>query len=434
MRILLVAILLMATVACGKKGPPLLPFVRAPKAAEITTARRVGSDVYLTVAVPTANVDDSTPASVAQIEVWGVTTTTPPSPLQFTTIGTLVATIPVARYADPSDQSGKVVPDPKTGALQGASVTIRDSLTADELIARELPAPKGVRPTAALPPPAPAPDVPRRFYMTIPASDRRRPGPPSMVVEVPMTLIPEKVPAVRIGMQGHNVALQWEPAGGVIGFLLDRALAVEAPPIDSRQPTPSSGTPPPPVPSGPVLYNVYRDQAADPLALPAKPPPDTPWAVSSAVPINAQPLTTPTFSEEVPFDERERCYYVRAVRGTAAQRAESEPSERTCIVPVDTEPPTAPTGLSATVMEGSILLQWEPNGEEDWQGYIVLRGEAGSDTLQALTPKPIADTRFTDSTRDLVPGRMYTYVVRAVDNRIPLPNVSDPTPITVTAR
>src|SRR5215208_4253606 len=59
--------------ACGKKGPPLLPFVRQPKAAEITSARRVGNDVYLTVTVPTANVDDSTPASVAHIQVLAVT-------------------------------------------------------------------------------------------------------------------------------------------------------------------------------------------------------------------------------------------------------------------------------------------------------------------------------------------------------------------------
>ena len=50
MRRLLVAILLMATTACGKKGPPLLPFMRQPKAAEITGARRVGNDVYLTIA------------------------------------------------------------------------------------------------------------------------------------------------------------------------------------------------------------------------------------------------------------------------------------------------------------------------------------------------------------------------------------------------
>jgi hypothetical protein len=84
-------------------------------------------------------------------------------------------------------------------------------------------------------------------------------------------------------------------------------------------------------------------------------------------------------------------------------------------------------------MEGVISLRWEPNGEEDLRGYIVWRREAGDDTLLSLTPTPIAGTRYDDS-RDLMPGRMYTYVVQAVDNRIPLPNVSDPTEVTVTAR
>ena len=85
-------------------------------------------------------------------------------------------------------------------------------------------------------------------------------------------------------------------------------------------------------------------------------------------------------------------------------------------------------------MEGSIELAWEPNGEEDFRGYLVLRSEAGDDTLRQL-PKAnalITDTRYTDS--DVMPGRTYTYVVRAVDNRIPVPNVSDPTETTATAR
>ena len=36
------------TTACGKKGPPLLPFVRVPAAVEQIAARRVGNDVFVT--------------------------------------------------------------------------------------------------------------------------------------------------------------------------------------------------------------------------------------------------------------------------------------------------------------------------------------------------------------------------------------------------
>jgi hypothetical protein len=422
------------TIACGKKGPPLLPYVRQPKAAEITSARRVGNDVYLTIAVPSANVDDSTPASVARIEVWAVTAAAAPS--LFTSIATVVAKIPVARYADPSDKSGKVVPDPKTGALQGTSVTIRESLTpeatSDQTRApRERPTVKNARPAAAPVVDSAQPDVPRRFYMAVSVSDRDRPGPPSAVVSVPMTLIPDQVPSLDVKRTGHDVVLLWEPAGGLPGWLLDRALQAEAAPIEERRAAVAAASKAPAVPSGPVLYNIYRDTAPDPLAVPGPPPIETPWAFSPAVPINKEPQSTLTFKDDVPFDGRERCYYVRAVRGTGAQRVEGEPSARQCDVPIDDEAPAAPTGLTAAAEEGSISLRWEPNGEEDFRGYLVLRREAGSDTLRQLTPAPIAETQFTDPS--VMAGQMYTYIVQAVDKQ-PRPNVSDSTETTVTAR
>jgi hypothetical protein len=399
----------------------------------VTAARRVGNDVYITVTVPTMNLDESKPASIQRIEIWGVTTATSPLQVPFTTIAARVAVIPVARDADPSDRSGTVVPDPTTGALQGTSVTIKDSLTPEKMAPRAVPALKGARPPATTAAEPPDPEAVRRYYMAVPFNARGRAGPASKIVDVPMTSVPDKVAAVRASMKGRSISLEWEPAGGLLGFLLDRTLPVEPPPFDDR-PAPSSAAATPPIATGPTLYNVYRDTAPDPLALPGRVAPETKWAAVPAQPVNAQPLATLTFPDEVPFDERQRCYRVSGVRGSGAQRVESEPSEPVCIVPVDIEPPTTPTGLTATVTEGSIDLAWEPNGEEDFRGYVVLRSEAGDDTLRQL-PKAnavITDTRYTDS--DVMPGRTYTYVVRAVDNRIPVPNVSDETEITATAR
>jgi hypothetical protein len=178
---------------------------------------------------------------------------------------------------------------------------------------------------------------------------------------------------------------------------------------------------------------VYRELSPDPLALPVREAAGSPWASNPQSPLNPQPLTLLRFEEEVPFDERRRCYYVRAVRGSGAQRVESQTSSRACVIPVDTEAPAAVTSLSATVVEGEITLRWDPNGEEDLRGYIVLRRGAGDDTLQQLTRNgPIARTTYTDST--VTAGQMYTYVVRAVDSRIPVPNVSDPEEISAAAR
>ena len=429
------------TVACGKKGPPLLPFIRQAQAAEITSARRIGNDVYLTITVPTANIDDSTPASVAQIQVLAVTMETPPPQSQFATIATQVALISVARHADPSDKSGKVVPDPKTGALQGASVTIKESLTPQEMVRRELPSSakategkpaKDVRPAATPPPPASEPEVLRRFYMTIPLSDRGRPGVASKVVDVPMSSTPDKGPTLDLKRTGHEVVLLWEPAGGLLGWLLDRALRAEPAPVEERRASGAAASKAPAAPSGPALYNIYREIDPDPLASPGPKPSETP-AVSLAVPINKEPLTSLTLTDDLPFDGMTYCYYVRAVRGTGTQRVEGEPSDRQCTVPVDDEAPAAPTGLTATAEEGSISLRWEPNGEEDLGGYLVLRRDPGGDTLRQLTPVPIAGTTYTDS--PVTSGQMYTYIVRAVDKQPSKPNVSiDSAETAVTAR
>ena len=71
-----------------------------------------------------------------------------------------------------------------------------------------------------------------------------------------------------------------------------------------------------------------------------------------------------------------------------------------------------------------ISLLWEPNGEADLGGYLVLRGRAGDATLQVLTQAPVMGERYED--RDVMPGVRYVYAVQAVDTHQPNPNVSDP--------
>jgi fibronectin type 3 domain-containing protein len=64
-----------------------------------------------------------------------------------------------------------------------------------------------------------------------------------------------------------------------------------------------------------------------------------------------------------------------------------------------------------------INLIWEPNSEPDLAGYIVLRGTAPGDMLQAITPTPIRETTYRD--QSVRPGERYVYAVVAVDNANP---------------
>ena len=75
--------------------------------------------------------------------------------------------------------------------------------------------------------------------------------------------------------------------------------------------------------------------------------------------------------------------------------------------------------------DGAISLVWDQNAEADLGGYMVLRGEVPGDTLAPLTPQPIADANYRDTT--VKPGVRYVYAVVAVDSATPR-NASVPSP------
>ena len=405
--------------ACGKRGAPIPPIVRIPAAVEKMAASRIGNDVYVTFTVPATNIDESLPIDIQRIDVYAYTGRTAPPLARFPEVGTVVATVPVA--TPPRVEPGVVPPppDPAAGARTGTAVTIVDSLTEDELVQGTVYVdPRALAPIRAATPDEQELSVLRRFYLAIPFSVRGRPGPPATPAELVLTVLPDPPSDVRARYDASSILLTWEPSGGLFGFLLDRALPPEPPPFvesaegsGAAKPAADAGVPP-----GPTTYNVYREVAPDPLALPL-PKVMFPWTSPPPTAINQAALTaTSTTDQAAPG--RMQCYSVRAQRGAVM----SVPSARTCITPIDVFPPTAPTGLAAVPSEGGISLIWEPNGDTDLGGYLVLRRETGDATLRQLTTNPISEARYRDT--DVQPGTRYIYSVVAVDGQVPLPNVS----------
>jgi hypothetical protein len=254
----------------------------------------------------------------------------------------------------------------------------------------------------------------------LPFSPRGRPGPPSTVAELRLTVLPEAPPVVTATYVADQVRLEWEPSGGLLGFLLERGVTPDLSPLEDPVLEPPSAPPIPAALEGPTRYNVYREIAPLEPAMPQPadqaPPPDP-------VPINAAPLDTLTFADPlIGLDGRRRCYVVRSVRGTGAQSVEGTPSDPACVTPVDDFPPEPPARLDALSGDGEITLIWEPNAESDVAGYLVLRGEAGDATLAPLTDTVVTEARYTD--RTVRPGVRYVYAVQAIDSRLPRPNVS----------
>ena len=411
----------MLGLGCGKKGAPLVPFVRIPAAVNTIAASRLGNDVYVTLTVPAANIDTSIPVDISRIDVYGYTGRVAPTPARWAELGTVVATIPVA--PPPVDAAGAPPPPADVtpaGALPGTAITILDTLTPDEMVQGAVAVVDPRRPELVPLPLAgvTTPTVLRRFYLAIPFSQRGRPGPPGTQAELTLTMLPEMPTDVRATYAPATLSLAWEPSGGLLGFLLDRPLPPEPLPFDALQP-PGPVLPQPvdaSVPPGPTTYNVYCDLAPDPLVLPLAAG-LVPGHVTEPMAINPEPLATTSITDDVDFG-RVRCYTVRAQRGAVM----SEPSPSACFTPIDVFPPVAPAGLAAVPFEGGISLIWEPNAEVDLGGYLVLRREAGDATLRQLTDTSIGDLRYRDGT--VQPGARYVYSIVAVDTQLPLPNVS----------
>ena len=102
---------------------------------------------------------------------------------------------------------------------------------------------------------------------------------------------------------------------------------------------------------------------------------------------------------------------MRTVQAFGNVTVESVPSAPACLTPLDKFPPAAPKGLRAVAEDAAVSLVWDQNTEADLGGYLVLRGEVPGDTLLTpLTPQPIADANYRDTT--VKPGVRYVYVDR----------------------
>lgn len=426
---LLACSLLMAAVGCGKKGPPLTPFVRIPAAIESVDTRRVGDDVYVTFPVPTQNVDASKPADVRRIEVYAVTTDAPRPATRLLEGASLVGVLSVAPTGPPGSQplppvpvAGAIPPADRELPFQGDVVTMLDRLEPEDMAPKALAALPGRRPPARTPATPPPPPVLQRSYVVVGVSARGRTSPPSTAAVVSLESVPPPPTNLVIGYTPDAVTVTWDPSGGLLGFLTDRQLPAEILPVDddlARAPVTTPAAPNP----GPTRYNVYSQVAPDPLVLPAPSVERPRWQRRPPRAVNAQPLDALQLSDTLEL-ERERCYYVRAIRGTGAAAVEGPPSPTTCVRPVDVFPPQPPGGLSAVAGEGTISLIWEASPSPDVAGYLVLRGAPTDATLLPVTAVPVAETQFVD--RAVTSGTRYVYAVVAVDGRVPVPNSSEP--------
>jgi hypothetical protein len=427
-----------AAVACGKKGPPLAPFVRIPAQVTAVTPQRVGDDVYLSFAVPAANVDGQKPADIAAVDVYAVTSAIVPSTEEQRELATLIATLPVRPILPELPVPANGSPPPPLplppGVDRGAAVSVREALTEETRVPVELPVDKPV-PTVETPIEteprvgplvAPSPSqLPRRHYFVIPKSPRGRESVPSTPVSIPLEAGSSAPGAPEVTNTASEMTITWPPSPDARSATILPPPTVK--PVVAANATPSNITPKGPAPLLPLaakslgfnsVATTYHVYDVTPPATPIKP---DPYAITVPAPLTPAPVMDTEFVIKGVAFNVERCFEVRPVDQVFGATVIGPASPRTCVTPKDTFPPAAPRSLAAIAGSGVISLIWDANAEGDLAGYIVLRGEAPGETLQPITPEPVTETSYRDET--VRPGTRYVYAVVAVDRASP-PNAS----------
>ncbi|MGB8506784.1 MAG: hypothetical protein WCD76_00130 [Pyrinomonadaceae bacterium] len=153
-------------------------------------------------------------------------------------------------------------------------------------------------------------------------------------------------------------------------------------------------------------YNIYRSTLAQ----------NTP----AQIPLNAAPLTVTQFADQTFNFSEEYIYLVRAVSlGTGGAPVESLNSNAITVNPVDTFPPTAPTGITAAASAGAparISLFFIANPERDVAGYNIYRStdpNLPKENWTKLNRTPLERTAFQDDA--VQSGVKYFYYLTAVD-------------------
>lgn len=361
-RRILACLLLLAVVACGKRGDPRPPVPIIPKATSDLLVTQRADQVILSWSYPSLTTAGRSLTGIRRISVYRYVEELPPSAV--TDIDT-----PMPADLDPA------VPRPvalfsKIPTLPQAQfaklATLVDSIEGANLAE----ATEGAKLLFTDRPPLLAIDGRpiRVTYAVVTEGETARSEFSNLAVIVPL---PVAIPPAGLvaTAKPEGVVLTWErPTESVRGY---------------GEPTIQG-------------YNVYRNAPGENNGeLPA--------------PINTAPVTDTTYTDVPAYGEHQ--YRVTAVATLGPPLVASEPSATATVNFVDLVAPPAPASVT-TLLEAQIVrLLWEPVSAPDLAGYHVYRIEQL--WRLRLTPHPWTETNFPDISLQL--GITYHYEVTAID-------------------
>jgi len=349
---LILSIILILCVSCGKKGPIYPPIVKAPKAVEDFAVFQRGDKIRLIWKNPTAYKDGAPLESIGEVEVW------------------------LAKEEKPSKKEEE---DEEGGLFKEEEISGKDFQNKAELIKAieggELSSYVGEV----------SEGFPfywyiyeledkdfhsKKYVFGLRVIDRKkRQSGFSKILSVEPRILPVPPQNLRLSVFVDHVSLMWDSPEKN---------------MDGSSPANVSG------------YTVYRQEAE------GKP-----------VRLNPKLIEKNEFRDwNFRFDVSYQ-YYVRASITDTYPYLESSDSEPVEISPKDTFPPQSPVGIIVMSGADSISLSWDENTEKDFGGYRVWRKKEGEEKYTLLTPDPIRENTFTDT--DVEKNKRYHYAVTALD-------------------
>lgn len=348
--------LVLAVLACGKKGPPTPPVPLIPRSVSDLTVMQRGRNVVLSWAYPSLSTSGVNLGGIRRILVYRV------------------------REELPASLAGR---DPKLGGEGDPDAPVEPALfaqvpllTAQQFV--KLRDRIDVLSGASLPGYTAGGRILYTDLVEMRTSDDR----PvrytySVVTEVEggrsdlsnlVSIVPVEVPPPPTGLAAKSepdgVVLTWQPPAG------PRARFTG--------------------------YNIYRFPPVGDIS-------------ELGMPVNNEPVKEPTFRDTPPLGSYR--YKVTAVAAAGPPRIESDATQSVLVEFVDLLAPPVPSGLSVLSESDAVRLLWEAVAAPDLAGYRIYRTE-GSDR-KLLTGELLTDTLYRDDT--IVRATRYVYSVTSVD-------------------
>ena len=407
---LLVGLLVVAQLwGCGKKGPPLAPFVRVPAPMTELVVRRFGDEVSVGFTLPTQNRDGTEPADLVRVDVYAMTTQprVPPDRTldleEFEESATLVASLEVRPRLEPAtaeeDPSDDAPVDPRP--VQGFPVVISETLVAATLMAvdpweeereEEADGDEDEEDVPAIVPlmTPPLPGPLQREYVVVGVSGGGREV-EALRVAVPLVTAPAPPAAPGVTYTEDVIDITWELPPGARSAVQVLSTSPGGVPTGSTAAATSSAT----VPLNPASNTVGQTATGPAVTSPVAPPgttlttpsatpPGTTLATPSATPPSTTPATSP-------------------------------------VAPPGTTPATSPISIPATtqattpvlpILASRPIVEWPPASRYDL--YEVVESPDGLQTIpQPLNMTPLTVLTYAD--RRVEFGLEHCYAVRTLD-------------------